>query len=65
MVFIAVDLIFVFSLDEHVGVSDVECVICMDRKAEVILPCSHMYCEQCFDEWSVKLSHFCPIVLLI
>lgn len=46
------DASFLFTgIDEHVGVSDVECVICMDRKAEVILPCSHMYCEQCFDEW--------------
>lgn len=47
-------------LDEHVDVNDIECVICMDRKAEVILPCSHMYCEQCFDEW--QDSHkTCPM----
>lgn len=28
-----------------------ECVICMDRKARIILPCSHSYCEECIEAW--------------
>lgn len=47
-------------IDEQVDESDVECVICMDRKAEIILPCSHMYCEQCFDEWQ-DVHKTCPM----
>ncbi|XP_013410899.1 RING finger protein 141-like isoform X2 [Lingula anatina] len=37
-----------------------ECIICMERKADVILPCAHLYCEQCIDRWSVS-SHTCPV----
>ena len=36
-----------------------ECVICMDRKASVILPCAHAYCEQCIDTWSVLVTLIC------
>jgi len=34
-----------------------ECVICMDRKASVILPCAHAYCEQCIEAWLVHVSY--------
>ncbi|KAK2157338.1 hypothetical protein LSH36_193g07041 [Paralvinella palmiformis] len=37
-----------------------ECCICMDRQAVVILPCSHIYCEQCIDQWSSD-HKTCPI----
>ena len=30
-----------------------ECVICMDRKASIMLPCAHAYCEQCIEAWLV------------
>ena len=35
----------------------------MDRKAQLILPCSHSYCEQCIDEWSVL--QFCVIYFIL
>lgn len=28
-----------------------ECVICFERKPEVILPCTHSYCTPCIEEW--------------
>ncbi|ELU16378.1 hypothetical protein CAPTEDRAFT_138663 [Capitella teleta] len=37
-----------------------ECCICMDRKAGIILPCAHVYCEQCIDAWNVN-HNTCPI----
>lgn len=27
-----------------------ECVICFERKPEVILPCAHSYCPPCIEE---------------
>ncbi|ESN97736.1 hypothetical protein HELRODRAFT_185893 [Helobdella robusta] len=39
---------------------EMECVICMDRKAQIILPCLHQYCEQCIDEWQ-DTHHSCPV----
>lgn len=47
-------------IKEKVDIHDEECVICMDRKAEVILPCSHTYCEKCIDEWQGNHKN-CPI----
>lgn len=37
-----------------------ECCICMDRKAQILLPCAHNYCEQCIDAWGAT-SHLCPL----
>lgn len=28
-----------------------ECVICFERKPNVLLPCAHSYCLQCIEEW--------------
>lgn len=28
-----------------------ECCICLERKQEVILPCTHSYCLPCLEEW--------------
>lgn len=37
-----------------------ECCICMENKAEMILPCTHRFCEGCIQEWNVS-SKTCPI----
>ncbi|KAK3101237.1 hypothetical protein FSP39_002026 [Pinctada imbricata] len=39
---------------------DSECCICMENKSEVILPCTHQFCESCIDRWNVT-SKTCPI----
>eukprot|EP01098_Paradermamoeba_levis_P000822 TRINITY_DN10952_c0_g1_i1.p1 TRINITY_DN10952_c0_g1~~TRINITY_DN10952_c0_g1_i1.p1 ORF type:complete len:169 (-),score=18.08 TRINITY_DN10952_c0_g1_i1:28-534(-) len=36
-----------------------ECIICMERKAEVVLACNHAFCQKCTNEWSCK-SQTCP-----
>ncbi|CAF0745944.1 unnamed protein product [Didymodactylos carnosus] len=40
-----------------------ECCICMDRTANLLLPCTHQYCEECFQQWSTQSSssHTCPL----
>ena len=38
---------------------DAECLICMDAMMEVILPCSHGYCQKCINAWNVR-DQDCP-----
>ncbi|CAH1786273.1 unnamed protein product [Owenia fusiformis] len=39
---------------------DSECPICMEHKADVVLSCTHSYCEQCISQWSADHEN-CPI----
>lgn len=36
------------------------CCICMESKANLILSCTHNYCENCIKEWCVT-NNTCPI----
>ncbi|XP_071956771.1 RING finger protein 141-like [Antedon mediterranea] len=39
---------------------DNECCICLDNRSEVILSCTHSYCQKCIDQWKRKHST-CPL----
>ncbi|XP_060086394.1 RING finger protein 141-like [Ylistrum balloti] len=41
-------------------IEEMECCICMENKSEIILACSHKFCESCIDQWNVS-SRTCPI----
>jgi hypothetical protein len=36
-----------------------ECCICLERKPDVILPCTHSYCLPCIEQWNVD-HKTCP-----
>lgn len=37
-----------------------ECCICLDRKPDVILPCTHVFCSTCIEKWNSE-HNSCPI----
>jgi hypothetical protein len=37
-----------------------ECCICLERKPDVILPCTHSYCMACIEQWNVD-HKTCPV----
>jgi len=38
-----------------------DCLICMERQPEVILPCAHCYCLVCIERWNEGGHSWCPI----
>ncbi|KAK8731895.1 hypothetical protein OTU49_007318 [Cherax quadricarinatus] len=42
------------------GTSLEECVICLERRPDVILPCAHAYCLPCIEQWTV-VDRTCPV----
>lgn len=47
--------------------NDNECCICLDRQPNLVLPCTHKFCDECFQQWLVCfcfmrfLENFCGI----
>lgn len=41
--------------------TDDTCIICMDRKPEVILACLHSYCSLCIEQWNETGKKSCPV----
>lgn len=40
---------------------DDTCIICMERKPEVILNCLHTYCTLCIEQWNETGKKSCPV----
>lgn len=41
--------------------TDDDCIICMERKPEVILSCLHTYCTLCIEQWNENGKKSCPV----
>ncbi|XP_055371120.1 RING finger protein 141-like [Condylostylus longicornis] len=42
--------------DDHAS----ECCICLERKIEVLLPCTHVFCSPCIEQWNIN-NKTCPV----
>lgn len=39
-----------------------DCIICLERRPEVILPCIHQFCTVCIEQWNERsMRKACPI----
>lgn len=41
--------------------TDDDCIICMERKPEVILSCLHTFCTLCIEQWNETGNKSCPV----
>ncbi|XP_076036274.1 RING finger protein 141-like isoform X2 [Oratosquilla oratoria] len=46
--------------NQELGASLEECCICLERKPDVILPCTHAYCLPCIEQWN-GVDKTCPV----
>uniref|UniRef100_A0A183F0Q9 RING-type domain-containing protein n=1 Tax=Gongylonema pulchrum TaxID=637853 RepID=A0A183F0Q9_9BILA len=51
--------IFDAHIDRAAGAS--ECIICLERTADVILPCVHTFCMVCIERWKGIGKSWCPL----
>ncbi|RNA18028.1 RING finger protein 141-like [Brachionus plicatilis] len=47
-------------LNQSSSLNEDICCICMEEKTNLVLSCSHNYCEKCIEEWKIT-SKTCPI----
>ncbi|CAG9533332.1 unnamed protein product [Cercopithifilaria johnstoni] len=38
-----------------------ECIICMERRPDVVLPCVHTFCSICIEQWKSMEKDWCPL----
>uniref|UniRef100_A0A915PZF8 RING finger protein 141 n=1 Tax=Setaria digitata TaxID=48799 RepID=A0A915PZF8_9BILA len=38
-----------------------ECIICMEREPDVVLPCVHSFCSACIEQWKAMEKDWCPL----
>lgn len=38
-----------------------DCIICMERTADVLLPCVHSFCLVCTEQWKAMGKDWCPL----
>ncbi|XP_046394032.1 RING finger protein 141-like isoform X2 [Ischnura elegans] len=43
-----------------VAAGGTECCICLERQPDVLLPCTHSYCQHCIELWNVD-HKTCPV----
>lgn len=48
------------SISEPTESDEEICCICMEKKTDIILGCTHNFCENCIREWNIT-SNTCPI----
>uniref|UniRef100_A0A0R3RXQ5 RING finger protein 141 n=1 Tax=Elaeophora elaphi TaxID=1147741 RepID=A0A0R3RXQ5_9BILA len=38
-----------------------ECLICMERRPDIVLPCVHTFCSMCIEQWKGMSKDWCPL----
>uniref|UniRef100_A0A1I7VG58 RING finger protein 141 n=2 Tax=Loa loa TaxID=7209 RepID=A0A1I7VG58_LOALO len=38
-----------------------ECIICVERRPDVVLPCVHAFCSVCIEQWKAMEKDWCPL----
>ncbi|MCP9266294.1 hypothetical protein DINM_021823 [Dirofilaria immitis] len=43
------------------ALSTSECIICMERRPDIVLPCVHTFCSMCIEQWKAMEKDWCPL----